>query len=96
MNRYIEFMMTTLENGLVTKERNWGWFLGDWVTPQPIRIKEDYVNSCYLLICLKMFKNICHILREEYKYQELEQIVKKALKTKYFDKKTGNYLENVH
>ena len=95
MNRYIEFMMTTLENGLVAKERNWGWFLGDWVTPQPIRIKEDYVNSCYLLICLKMFKNICHILREEYKYQELEQIVKKALKTKYFDKKTGNYLENV-
>lgn len=79
MCRYIEYMQSRTEDGLVTKEEAQGWCLGDWCTLETCIIPPPYVNTYYLIKCLQLLQKIEGILgicthTEEYAALEQEYI----------------------
>lgn len=58
MKQWITYLETHSENGLVVREEEGGWCLGDWCTPEPVRIPEAYVNTCYLIRSLQMLEEL--------------------------------------
>ncbi len=51
---FIDYMESRCKNGLIEKEEEKGWCLGDWCTPEKIEIPEDFVNTCMYVNELKM------------------------------------------
>ena len=47
MLAYIECMKGFCNGGLIVKERDGGWCLGDWCTPEDVAIPEPFVNTYY-------------------------------------------------
>ena len=88
MVRWINYLKTRCENGLVVREEADGWCLGDWCTLDPIAIPEPYVNSCYLLKTLSILCEIADILGETQDvpaYQNLMTEVSRAICREYRD-----------
>lgn len=44
MMNYLNYLERRSDNGLVWHEEEGGWCLGDWCTPDSIKIPETYVN----------------------------------------------------
>ena len=47
--RWLDYMESHSENGLVVREEEGGWCLGDWCTPEPPEIPEPFVNTYYYI-----------------------------------------------
>lgn len=72
--KWIEYMLSRSENGLVVREEEKGWCLGDWCVPKTDRLSknpnpidlenlpEPFVNTCYLIFCLKKMVEIAEVL----------------------------------
>lgn len=59
MLRYIEYMRSRLdERGLVVREEERGWCLGDWCTPDSMKLPEPFVNTYYLVRCIQVIREI--------------------------------------
>ena len=60
------------DKGLVSREENGSWCLGDWCVPiggewsQPcfekLKIPSELVNTCYYIKCIRIYQNILKIL----------------------------------
>ena len=62
MCRWIKYLLSRMENGLVVREEEKGWCLGDWCTLEKCQIPEPYVNTYYFIKSLRMLKEIAGIL----------------------------------
>ncbi len=94
MCRWVEYMVSRSEGGLVTHEEEKGWCLGDWETPEKVALPEEFVNTCYLIRCIDMMQEIAAVLGEN--ADGLTQIAddaRKALHEKYF--RDGQYFSGV-
>lgn len=51
MVKYFEYIETRCEDGLVVREENGGWCLGDWVIPDisSMTFSPEFVNTCLLV-----------------------------------------------
>lgn len=97
MRRWMDYLASRSEDGLVVQEEMDGWCLGDWCTLEKIQIPEPFVNTCYLLKCLKLMCEIAaltghqeHVSSYEHWYTEAAGAVKKN----YYDTTCGHYCEN--
>lgn len=99
MRRWIGYLHSHSENGLVVREEVGGWCLGDWCPLEaPIQIPAPYVNSCYFLKVLEMLTEIASILgHTEHlaEYAALREQISQAIRKAYFDSGTGKYCGNV-
>ncbi len=86
MSKFVDYMESRTENGLITREEKDGWCLGDWCTPQKIAIPEPIVNTTLFIIQLKMLVELCGVLGEDTSYYE-KLIVEhtEAVKREYAD-----------
>ena len=85
MRRWVDYLVMRSENGLVVREEEKGWCLGDWETPEKVVLPEEFVNTCYLVRCIGMMKEIAAVLGEN--ADDLDRIAetaKNALHDKYF------------
>ena len=64
MVKWIGYLTAHSENGLVVREEEGGWCLGDWCTLDPCALPEPLVNSYYLVKTLGMLREICVIHSE--------------------------------
>ncbi len=96
MKKYIAYMESRSENGLVVREEERGWCLGDWCTPEKIAIPEPFVNTYFMIKCLQYIAEIANALGEspEPWLQKAEER-KTALHERYYDRKTHTYCADV-
>jgi len=60
MCRWMQYLDTRMENGLIVREEEKGWCLGDWaVQPLP---PDAFVNTCYYIQCMRILEKICPLV----------------------------------
>lgn len=98
MQRFMDYLETRSENGIVVREEEKGWCLGDWCTLEKTVIPEAYVNTCYFVKMLATLCDIAKILERERDipaYKAQISVLCEALKRDYFDEESGEYCRGV-
>jgi alpha-L-rhamnosidase len=95
MKAWIEYLKTRIdENNIIVKEEEGGWCLGDWCTPEEIKLSEELVNTCYFAYVSELMSKISGVLgnyQDESYYKDLHQEIKQSLNHEFLDKETRNY-----
>ncbi|MDR1628853.1 MAG: GNAT family N-acetyltransferase [Oscillospiraceae bacterium] len=94
--KYLEYMNLRSKNGLVVREEDRGWCLGDWNPPggNDNIIPEPFVNTYYYVRCLEIAKNAANILGIAKDILFIEKKLaecKQAITGTYFDPATGSF-----
>lgn len=87
MLRYLDYLESRSEFGFVCREEKDGWCLGDWCTPDMIKIPESYVNTCLYVKFMQQVIEVGEILGRENETAHLtERIerVKRAIVAAYY------------
>ena len=96
MQKYIAYMESRSENGLVVREEPKGWCLGDWCTPDPIAIPEPFVNTYFLIKCLDYMVEISYILDDfDAPWAEKSAELRASLRRHYYDAEKNTYCGGV-
>lgn len=93
MDKFVDYMVSRSENGIVVREERDGWCLGDWCTPSKIKIPEDFVNTTLFITQLKNMVYCAKAIGYSTdKYENLIDEYSAAITKKYFDKATGDFI----
>ena len=96
MEKFVEYMESRTENGMIVREEKDGWCLGDWCTPTKIEIPEELVNTTMFISQLKRLIFCAKVLGRPYdKYESLITKHSRAVTEKYFDETTGDFFNNI-
>lgn len=111
MRRYIDYLDTHSEFGLVTSDRHGEWCLGDWCAPnvlypskditycdQQVFLPAPYVNTYFKVKSLMQMCEIAHVVGEDDDIPEYEKKAvdgKNAIRAAYFNAFDGNFIMNV-
>lgn len=91
MKAWIGYMFAHSEDGLVVREEDGGWCLGDWCTPEPIRIPESYVNSYFLVKGMEYAEQTAKILGIPDRYEKEIASVKQAMRKHFYDEQRNTF-----
>ncbi len=98
MLHFLDYLESRSENGLVYREEELGWCLGDWCPPEKIRIPEVYVNTCLYVRFMQQTVEASEILGRESEAAHLnERIekVKRALTVAYYSPHQNTYCGDI-
>ncbi len=98
MLKYFDYMDSRSENGLVYREEEGGWCLGDWCTPDPIAISEPYVNTCLYIKYMYMAQELARIIGESGLTAGLDERIakaKRAVETAYYSPQTHSFIGDI-
>ena len=65
MKKWIDFTIGCMSDGLVVKEREGGWCLGDWCYLPSATLPESFVNTCWFVHSLRLYEELCRDLKIE-------------------------------
>ncbi len=65
MKRWIAYLTGRLEDGLIVREAEGGWCLGDWCMLESGKLPEPFVNTCWFVKTLGMLCEIAAYLGHE-------------------------------
>ena len=96
--RWFDYMDAHSEKGLVVREEEGGWCLGDWCFPaseEKEQLPEAFVNTFYYLHGLQEMMQISEKMNNKLpiRFAEREKNVKNAFLDAYFDPETGDFCE---
>lgn len=98
MLRYLDYLESRSDNGLIWHEEKDGWCLGDWCTPEPIVIPETYVNTCLYITFMQQVTEIAETLGRQseiaYLPERIER-VKKAINIAYYSPWSHSYCGDI-
>ena len=110
MRRYIDYLETHSEFGLVTSDKAGEWCLGDWCGPiilypdrdisshnQQILIPAPLVNTYFMVKSLETMREIARIIGKDTDVSEYEEKIalrKGAIQAAYFNTFDGNFVLN--
>lgn len=80
MCRWIKYLLSRMENGLIVREEEKGWCLGDWCTLEKCQIPEPYVNTYYFIKSLRMLKEIAYVLDRTEALAYMDELEKRSCK----------------
>ena len=98
IRKWLGYIQTRMEGHLIVREEPKGWCLGDWVTLDPIKLPEPFVNTCLLIRCLDMLLETAASAGHQADIPELETLqhsCRAAVEQSYFDPATGHFLEGI-
>ena len=96
MQKYIAYMESRCEDGVVAREEEKGWCLGDWCTPEKVAIPEPFVNTYFLVKCLDYMSEIAEVLGEDSAiWTEKSEEYKSNLKKHYYDAASHAYCGDI-
>lgn len=94
MKRWIEYLAVRTENGLVVREEEGGWCLGDWATLEDTLIPEPLVNTCLFIGSLIYMRDIAEILentKDIERFDTLRVDAERGIYDKYYDEETSSF-----
>ena len=96
--RWFDYMDAHSEKGLVVREEEGGWCLGDWCFPaseEKEQLPEAFINTFYYLHGLQEMMQISEKMNNKLpiRFAEREKNVKTAFLDAYFDPETGDFCE---
>lgn len=96
--RWFDYMDAHSEKGLVIREEEGGWCLGDWCFPaseEKEQLPEAFINTFYYLHGLQEMMQISEKMNNKLpiRFAEREKNVKNAFLDAYFDPETGDFCE---
>ncbi len=93
---FVDYMESRCEDGLIVKEEDKGWCLGDWCNPEKTVIPEDFVNTCMYISQLEMLRRCGELLEKNTrKIEKLMKYHRDSINKKYPADKKGSYLEGI-
>ncbi len=90
MRKWCSFVADICKNGLVEPPRAGVWFLGEWCTPEQVRLPAQFVNTCLYVRYLGFFRELCEAFNEPFEFEGAVKSCRAALKSKY-RKKEGYF-----
>lgn len=98
IQRWIDYLQSRSENGLLIREEEGGWCLGEWCTPEKNELPIPFVNTCFFIHTLDITCCIAQILGRPHTeiehYRNLEDSMRHALRNTYYDPQTHSYCNN--
>ena len=85
IRQYLSCMESFSEGGLVVREIEGGWCLGDWCTPDEVKLPEPFVNTFFYIRLMKIADEIAAVLREKPAYADKIAACTEALIAAYYD-----------
>ena len=98
MKHWITYLESRCENGLVVREEDGGWCLGDWASLGDVEIAESFVNTYYFAKVLEMLSEIAEALgrtKDIEKYAARSEEIKAAIIREFYNEKTGSFCNGV-
>lgn len=106
MLKYFEYLENHSENNLVISDRKNAWCLGDWCTPEQVRlnlfdgvkIPAPFVNTYFYIKSMKQVLEIAEILKINDDTDMLKERIDakiSAIYDNYFDSSNGNFCKNI-
>ena len=96
MKKYIAYMESHSEDGLVVREEKKGWCLGDWCTPEDVAIPEPFVNTYFLIKALDYMVEISFLLGDfDAPWAEKSAVLRAKLRQHYYDAGKNTYCDGV-
>ena len=96
MDKFVEYMESRCENGLVAREEKDGWCLGDWCAPQKIAIPEAFVNTTMYITQLRRMAYCAEVLgKDSEKYKKLIAEHSEAVVKKYRDAESECFISDI-
>lgn len=96
--RYFDYLDSRSSGGLVCREEQGGWCLGDWCTPEPIAICEPFVNTVLCVKQMLMTKEAAEAIGENETAQMLGRRIeekRQAILNAYYSPQTGSFIGDV-
>ncbi len=96
MKKFSDYMESRCENGIIVREEEKGWCLGDWCTPEKVVIPESFVNTCMYISQLKMLNEVEKVL--DIDTAETEKLIsshKQAVKASYPADSNESFLDGI-
>ena len=96
--RYFDYLDSRSSGGLVCREEQGGWCLGDWCTPEPIAICEPFVNTALYVKQMLMTKEAAEAIGENETAQMLGRRIeekRQAILNAYYSPQTGSFIGDV-
>ena len=94
MKAWISYLKSHSSRGIVAREEDGGWCLGDWATLHINRTSARFVNTCYLLDSLKRMARIARELGYEDDakgYEAYDKMIRPNLIREFIDGATGSF-----
>lgn len=98
MVRWIGYMLTRREDGLIVREEDGGWCLGDWGSATPPAIDPAFVNTAFFAHLLAYAAELAEVLGysdDAGVFRHHREEAKRAVQKRFFDPRTGDYCQNV-
>ncbi|MEE0639467.1 MAG: family 78 glycoside hydrolase catalytic domain, partial [Acutalibacteraceae bacterium] len=93
--RYFDYLDSRSYGGLVCREEEGGWCLGDWCPPEQITICEPVVNTALYVKQMMMTKEASEAIGESETAAMLEKRIeekKQAILNAYYSPQTGSFI----
>lgn len=98
MKGYLGYILSRMDDGLVVREENGGWVLGDWCTLDECKIPESLVNTALFVKYLDYMIEMADVLGKNNDILEFSEIKRRsilALKKKYYDSASGSFFGGI-
>ncbi len=97
MVKYLDYLDMHSERELVVSDRAGEWCLGDWCTPDPIRLPPPFVNTYFKVKALDTMCEIDGILGKEENpdWRKRRQRACEAIMQTYYDADTHDFAGNI-
>ncbi len=97
MCNYIRYLYSRCdENGLVVREEEKGWCLGDWCAPERVEIPAPFVNTYYMILSLMILRKVAAILECDCPYSEEDvERAKEALTKAFYEEETNCFAKGI-
>lgn len=93
--RYFDYLDSRSSGGLVCREEEGGWCLGDWCPPEQITICEPFVNTALYVKQMMMTKEASEAIGESETAAMLEKRIeekKQAILNAYYSPQTDSFI----
>lgn len=93
MKKFTDYIESRCEKGIIVREEEKGWCLGDWCTPEKIAIPEPFVNTTMYVTQLEMLAELENALGiDNQATKALAQSHREALLKAYLRDEKGSFL----
>lgn len=94
IKHWIEYLINHSENGLIVREEDGGWCLGDWSTLEKTVIDESFVNTCLFIRALFFMRELAEKLdcyRDVGLFDKYISSASEGIINKFYDAESGNF-----